>query len=99
MKYRKWDPKTKAKIIFEVLEGKEPVSQICNKYEIRHSALAYWLREFQTKGHQVFESSKRSKKELKLLEENKKLKGIIAELSIEVKKTEQELAELEGEDL
>ncbi len=99
MKYRKWDPKTKAKIVLECMEGKVPISEICNKYGIRQSAFAYWLKNFQDKGYQVFESDKRSKKEQKLKDENEKLKKIIAELSIDLKKTEIELAELEGEDL
>jgi transposase-like protein len=99
MKYRKWDPKAKAKIVLECLEGKVPISEICNKYGIRQSVFAYWLKAFEQKGYQVFESGKRSKKEQKLKDENEKLKKIIAELSIDLKKTEIELAELEGEDL
>jgi len=99
MKYRKWDPKTKAKIVLEYLEGKSSASEICNKYGIRQNTIAYWLKSFEEKGYQVFESNKRSKKEQKLKDENEKLKQIIAELSIDLKKTEIELAELEGEDL
>jgi len=37
------------------------------------------------KGHQVFESSKRPKKEQKLKDKNEKLKKIIAELTIDLK--------------
>jgi len=99
MKYRKWDPKIKAKIVMQVLDGKETTAQICNKYGVRQSTLAHWLHDFQTKGYQVFESNKRSKKEQKLIEDNKKLKRIIAELSIDLKKTELELSELEGDEL
>lgn len=51
------------------------------------------MRELQTKGHQIFESTRPNKKELRLAEENRKLKRIIAELSIELKKTELELQE------
>jgi len=36
MKARKWDSKTKAKIVLEGLKGK-PVSQICNEYQIVQS--------------------------------------------------------------
>lgn len=99
MKYRKWDPKMKAKIVMQIFDGKETTAQICSKYGVSQSTLAHWLRDFQTKGYQVFESNKRSKKEQRLQDENAKLKKIIAELSIDLKKTEIELAELEGEDL
>lgn len=97
MKYRRHDSKTKTKIVLEGLEGKIPLAEICNKYKISQSLYYYWLKEFQAKAHKAFESSKLSKKEQHLKDENKKLKAIIADLSIELKKTELEL-EL-GEDL
>lgn len=93
MKYRKWDPKTKMKIVLEGLEGKAPVAELCNKYQIRQSMYYNWLKEFQTKGHKVFESGKQSNKEQALIDKNRQLKRIIAELSIELKKTELELQE------
>jgi len=93
MKYRKWDPKTKAQIVLEGLENKVPLAEICNHYQISQSQYYYWLNELQAKAHEIFESAKRSKKEKCLLEENKKLKRIIAELTIELKKTELELEE------
>jgi transposase-like protein len=93
MKYRKWDPKTKMQIVLEGLEGRTQLSELCNKYHITQSMFYYWVKELQVRGHKVFESVKESKKEQKLKEENKKLKAIIAELSIELKKTELELQE------
>lgn len=94
MKYRKWDPKTKVKIVLEGLEQKTPLAELCNRYQITQSMFYYWLNEFQKRGHLVFESPKPSKREEQLKEENEKLKRIIAELSIELKKTEFELNEL-----
>ena len=99
MKYRKWDPKTKAQVVLEGLEQKIALVELCTKYGIRQSTYYYWLKEFQAKGHKVFESTKESKKEQRLKDENAKLKQVIAELSIELKKTEFELKELEGDDL
>ena len=93
MKYRKWDPKIKTKAVLEGLEGKIPLAELCNRYQISQSQYYSWLKEFQTKAYRAFESSKSSKKEQKLVEEVKKLKTIIAELSIELKKTELELSE------
>jgi transposase-like protein len=93
MKYRKWDSKTKMQIVIEGLEGKIPLAQLCNKYQISQGLFYYWLKELQNKGYKVFESVKETKKEQKLQEEVKKLKRIIAELSIELKKTELELQE------
>lgn len=93
MKYRKWDPKTKMQIVLEGLENKMPLAELCNKHQISQGLFYYWLRELQNKGYKVFESRKQSKKEQMLIDENKQLKRIIAELSIELKKTELELDE------
>jgi len=94
MKYRKWDPKTKAQIVLQGLENKIPLAQLCNHYQITQSMFYYWRDEFLAKAPQIFESNKQSKKEQRLIEENEKLKRIIAELTIELKKTELELKEL-----
>ena len=99
MKYRRYDPKTKTKIVLEGLESKIPLVELCNKYQISQGLYYYWLKEFQAKGYKVFESTKQSKKEQRLIDENKKLKRIIAELSIELKKSELELEEIEGDGL
>ncbi len=91
MKYRKWDSKTKAKIVLEGLQNKIPIAELCNRHQITQSLYYYWLNEFQTKSHEVFNTAKKSKKERRLAEENKELKRIIANLTIELKKSELEL--------
>jgi transposase-like protein len=70
------------------------LSGLCNRHQITQNTYYNWLKKFETKSHKVFESLKESKKEQRLKDENKNLKRIIAELSIELKKTE---LELEGE--
>ena len=97
MKYRKWDAKTKTAIILEHLEQQVPVATICNKYQISRHLFTYWMKEFQAKAYKVFDTEKQSKKEQHLKDENKKLKHIIADLTIELKKTELELSG--GDDL
>ena len=97
MKYRKWDPKTKAKIVLEGLQNNQSLSELCNNYQISQNQYYNWLKEFQPKSHKAFDSSGKSKRELRVVDENKKLKRIIAELTIELKKTELEFGE--GEDL
>jgi transposase-like protein len=93
MKYRKWDPKTKAKIVLEGLDKTIPLADLCKKYQISQSQYYRWAEEFQANAAKAFESTKNHKKEQKMHSEIKKLKNIIAELSIELKKTELELAE------
>ena len=93
MKYRKWDPKTKTKIVLKGLQNNQPLSELYNKYQISQNQYYNWLKEFQLKSHKAFDSARKSRKEQRLIDENKKLKQIIAELSIELKKTELELSE------
>lgn len=94
MKQRKWDPKIKAKIVLEGIENKVPLAELCNRYQISHGMYYRWLNEFRTKASQVFESMRKGKKEQDLIMENRELKRVIAELSIELKKTEFELKEI-----
>ena len=93
MKYRKWDPKTKAKIVLEVLQNNQSLSELCNNYQISQNQYYNWLKEFQSKSHKAFDSARKTGKEQRIIDENKKLKRIIAELTIELKKTELELGE------
>lgn len=93
MKYRKWDSKTKAKIVLEGIQNREHLAAVCNKYQISQGQYYHWLNQFQSRLHKVFDSNKKSKKEHKLVDENRKLKRIIAELTVELKKTELELEE------
>lgn len=94
MQHRKWDAKIKAKIVLEGLENKIPMAELCNHYQITQGMYYRWLSEFRTRASQVFEPTRRLRKEQELIIENKELKRVIAELSIELKKTELELREL-----
>ena len=96
MKYRKWDSKTKAKIVLEGLQNKISLAELCNRHQMTQGQYHSWLKEFQAKSHEVFNTTKKTKKERRLVEENKGLKRIIADLTVELKKSEYEL---EGEDL
>lgn len=91
MQRRKWDPQIKSKIVLELLEQRVPISEICNKYQLRQSTISYWLRELHSRAHELFQPKKPDYKAVQLNKENQKLKRIIAELSIELKKTELEL--------
>ena len=91
MKYRKWDSKNKAKVVLEGLQNKISLVELCNRHQITQSQYYYRLNEFQAKSHEAFNTTKKTKKEHRLVEENKNLKRIIADLTIELKKSEFEL--------
>ena len=86
MKRRKWDPKTKAMIVMQGLKGK-PVAEICIEHQISQAQYYQWRDQFLANMHQVFSSDDRREKSL--TRENARLKRIIGDLTVELKKTEE----------
>jgi transposase-like protein len=86
MKNRKWDAKTKALIVMEGIKGK-PVNEICAEHQLSQSQYYRWRDEFLSNIHQVFDGA--GKKDERLLKENRRLKQIIGDLTVELKKTEE----------
>ena len=88
MKKRNWTSKQKSQIVLEGLSGKIEVSKLCIKYELSQSQYYKWRDQFLQTCHQAFETKDISKKEQKFKEETSKLKKIIGDLTIELKKNE-----------
>ncbi len=86
MKRRKWDPKTKAMIVMEGLKG-NPVSEICIEHQISQAQYYQWRDQFLANMPQVFANDSRREKALN--KENARLKKIIGDLTVELKKTEE----------
>jgi transposase-like protein len=86
MKRRKWDPKIKALIVLEGLKGK-PVAEICLEHQISQAQYYQWRDQFLAKAHQVF--TKDEKHGARLTRENARLRKIIGDLTVELKKTEE----------
>lgn len=89
MKRRRWDTKTKTKIVLEGLSGR-PVSEICNEYEIHQNQYYSWRDKFLSGAHRAFESQKDGGEVNRLRKMNQELKQIIGSLTVELKKTEGE---------
>jgi len=62
MRRRRWDSKTKTKIVLEGLSGR-PVSEICNAYGIHQNQYYSWRDKFLSEAHGAFESKKDGVKE------------------------------------
>jgi transposase-like protein len=88
MAYRRWDPKTKAMIIMAGIKGKAVV-EICNEYQIPQSMYYRWRDQFLGNMPRVF-IDEDNHREKELLKENGRLKKIIGELTIELKKSEED---------
>ena len=87
MKRREWDSKSKARIVLEGLQGRS-IASICTEYEISQSMYYRWRDTFLANAAQAFESKAVTRREERLLAENKKLKQAVGELALELKKND-----------
>jgi transposase-like protein len=90
MKRRKWDSKTKARIVLEGLKGR-PISEICSEYQISQNQYYLWRDKFLSESYRAFDSQPNSGEVLRLKKKTAKLQQIIGALTVELKKTEDEL--------
>ena len=86
MKRRKWSSEQKLKIVLEGLSGQIEIVTPCNKYQISQALYYCWRDQLLSHGHQAFETKNITKKEQRLKDENRNLKQIIGDLTIELKK-------------
>jgi transposase-like protein len=90
MKRRQWDAKTKAKIVLEGLSSK-PVSELCSQYQINQNQYYQWRDKFLSEAHRAFEVKAHGSEVARLKAKTQKLQQIIGALTVELKKSEDEL--------
>jgi transposase-like protein len=83
MPRRKWDPATKATVVLQGLKGM-PVGEICTEHQISQAQYYQWRGQFLQKMPQLFSNTERKEKTLR--RENGRLKKIVGELTLELKK-------------
>lgn len=88
MKRRKWESSQKLKIVLEGLSGQIEISKLCNKYQISQVIYYRWREQLLQYGQEAFESKNITKREHHLQSENQRLKQIIGDLTVELKKSE-----------
>jgi len=84
---RIWTSEEKAKIVVQGLKGRR-VAEICNEYQIHQTQYYKWRNQFLENIPKVFETRRQSKKEARLECENQKLKTMVGELTMELKKND-----------
>lgn len=89
MKRRKWDAKTKATIVLEGLKGK-PVGAICRDYQISQAQYYQWRDQLLANAPKTFEVAQQTDREARLQRENARLKNLVGELTLELKKSDVE---------
>jgi len=85
MHRRKWDTKTKIMIVIDSLKGK-PIAELCNEHQIIQSEYDQWRDQFLTHAASAFEVHQHTRKEAHLEQEHTRLKRLVGELLLELKK-------------
>ncbi len=91
MDRRKWSSRDKMLIVLEGLKGKVPLGELCAKFQISQSQYYKWRDQLLANGPKVFDYGGVDRTTERLQYENQKLKRIIGELTVELKKSEYEL--------
>ena len=86
MQKRKWTSQQKLQITLEGLSGSIEISKLCAKYQIAQTQYYQWRDHLLKFGHQAFETKNITKKEQHLEQQVTKLKRIIGDMTIELKK-------------
>lgn len=85
---RNWTPKEKLEIVLEGLKEKVSLGELCARHGINQTQYYRWRDKLFEEGDKVFEHGGISKAEERLKNENKRLKGVIGELTLELKKND-----------
>ncbi len=80
-------------IVLEGLKGTVPLAQLCSRHGITQSQYYIWRDRLLKDGQAIFAFGGSDKEQERLRKENAKLKGIIGELTVELKKTEEILGQ------
>lgn len=86
MKAKKWTPEQKFQIVIEGLKNQEKVADLCARYGVAQSQYYKWRDQFIENGTKAFEPQP-DKQLMYAKAENQRLKSIIGDLTIELKKT------------
>jgi transposase-like protein len=88
MKRRQWKSETKAMIVLEGLKGR-PVAELCNAHQISQAQYYQWRDQFLTNASRAFETQTVDQRMTHLQRENAKLKTLIGDLTVELKKNDE----------
>jgi transposase-like protein len=86
MKRRKWTPEQKALIVLEGLRGR-PIGEPCAERGIGQSQYSLWRDQFLADAGRALETTKRDQRAARLEVENARLKSLVGELALELKKS------------
>jgi transposase-like protein len=88
MKRRKWRPEQKALIVLEGLKGR-PIGELCAEHEISQAQYYQWRDQFLANAAKAFEPAGTPQRQGRLERANARLKSLVGELALELKKSEE----------
>ena len=88
MQRRQFEPSEKLKIVLEGLRGQATVVEICNRYQIGQTQYYEWRDTLLNEGSKLFARGGVDKEAERLRHENQRLKTIVGELTVELKKND-----------
>ena len=88
VKYRKFTPEFKARIVLEILTEGKSVSQASREYRIKDTVISRWKKEFIERSPQLFESGRsRDKRDERIAELERMVGRLATELEMRKKVT------------
>ena len=91
MKPKNWTSKEKLQIVLEGLKEKITMAELCNKYGMHQSQYYRWREQLLEHGIKSFEVNAITSREKRAQAEINRLKRIIGDLTVELKKNEYDL--------
>ena len=88
MKRRRWTAKEKLQIVLEGIRGNCPISELCNRHQVSQGQYYSWRDKLLGEAERIFEYGGVSRQADRLEAENRRLKGIIGDLTVELKKND-----------
>jgi transposase len=90
MKRRKWTGQEKLQMVLEGMRGTVPLGELCARHQLSQSQYYQWRDQLLNQGARVFDRGAPEKTEQRLREQVHRLKALVGELTVELKKSEGE---------
>ena len=91
MERRKWDSKTKALIVLQSLKGKA-LAELCAEHQVSQAQVYAWRDQLLRNAAVVFDNPQITQRETRLAQENARLKRLLGELTLALKKSDEVFA-------
>jgi transposase-like protein len=90
MKRRQWSGQEKLQIVLEGLKGAVPLGELCAQHQINQGQYYQWRDRLLKNGPKVFDHGGPEKERERLVQEKARLQRIIGQLTVELKKSDEE---------